>query len=261
VELPEFIEFASNTFPAWAENLPRYTGRGGRAVLLKETPVSPWQRRFSDIPAGEFWDRLVNPGRDYYRDRSLSELLSTARLVVAGYDDDAAWRVVSDPRHRGFSRARQRGHRWWAKHCWNKAVEYVDSQRGSRTKNSPAERWQRVVGPLLAGVRKLHWGSWTVAMKHSAERALGAIGDRMARQGLGCCPLPQRDVEGDSSQSRNTVAKVLRQLTDDGVLIKTREYHQALGTHASDEFSLNLLCLDFRAEKTECVVAKEVPVR
>ncbi|WP_267829995.1 hypothetical protein [Streptomyces sp. H27-G5] len=252
VELPEFIEMAKNTLPAWAENLPRHGGiRRRGAVLQKETPVTPWRRSFSSIPSGEFWERLRNPGADYYGDRSLSELLSTARLIIAGYDGETAWKVVDDVRHRGFARARQRGHRWWVKHCWNPAAEYVDSQRGSRTKNSPADRWKRVVGPLLAGVRELHWGGWTVAMRHSAEKTLGAIGDRMARQGLGCRPLPQRDVEEETVQSRNTISKVLRQLVDDGVLVKTREYDQASGTEASDEFSLNLLTLDFRAEKTE----------
>jgi len=250
VELPKFIEGAKNTLPAWAVNMPRYRG-GRRTVLQKETPVAPWQRRLSDIPSGEFWERLHNPGADYYRDRSLSELLSTARLIVAGYDDAAAWKVVDDTRHRGFARARQRGHHWWVKNCWNSAVEYVDSQRGSRTRKSPAERWKRVTGPLLAGVRELHWENWTVATRHSRERVLAAVGDRMARQGLGCCPLPQRDLENDTGQSRNTIAGALRQLTKDGVLVKTREYHQGLGTQASDEYSLNLLSLDFRAERTE----------
>lgn len=249
VELPEFVEGAANTLPSWAMNMPRYMPRP--ATLRKETPVTPWHRSLSTIPSGEFWERLRNPGVEYYVDRSLSELLSTARLVIAGFDDEAAWKVVQDPHHRGFARSRQRGHRWWVKFCWNEAVEYVDSQRGSHTGKSPAERWKRVTGPLLAGVRKLHWESWTPATRHSGERVLAAIGDRMARQGLGCRPLPQRDLENDTGQSRNTISKALRQFVKDGVLVKTRTYHQSMGTKASDEYSLNLLALDFRAEKTE----------
>lgn len=200
---------------------------------------------------GEFWERLRKPGPDYWVDRSLSELLSTARLIIAGFDADAAWQVVSDPAHLGFHRARKRGHRWWVKHCWNAAVEYVDDHRNSRTGKSASERWKKVTGPLLAGVRKLHWPNWTTATRHSREHILAAIGDRMARQGLACRPLPERDLENDTGKSRNTIRDALEAFVEDGVLIRTRTYDQSMGPKASHEFSLNLLALDFRAETSE----------
>ncbi|WP_030209212.1 hypothetical protein [Streptomyces sp. NRRL S-87] len=248
VELPSSVEWAKNDFPSWASVMP--VGRR-RVLMERETAATPWQRPLREIPLGEFWDRLRNPGADYYQDRSRSELLSTARLVVAGYDAESAWRVVADARHRGFSRSRQRGRSWWVKFCWNAAVEFVDSRRGSRTERSPVDRWKRVTGPLLAGVRKFFWPGWTVATRHSRERVLAAVGDRMARQGLGNCPMPQRDLENDTGQSRNTIAAALAQLTKDGVLVKTKTYDQSQGTKSSNEYSVNLLVLDFSAESTE----------
>ncbi|MGI5353598.1 hypothetical protein ACQEU8_36300 [Streptomyces sp. CA-250714] len=249
VDLPEFVESAANTLPSWAMNMPQCT----RPVttLRKENPATPWRRRLSTIPEGEFWERLRKPGPDYWVDRSLSELLSTARLVIAGYDAEAAWQVVSDPAHLGFHRARKRGHRWWVKHCWNAAVEYVDDHRSSRTGKSPSERWKKVTGPLLAGVRELHWPNWTTATRHSREHILAAIGDRMARQGLACRPLPERDLENDTGKSRNTIRGALEAFVEDGILIRTRTYDQSMGPKASHEFSLNLLALDFRAETSE----------
>ncbi|MFF9056901.1 hypothetical protein ACF09Z_37865 [Streptomyces erythrochromogenes] len=248
VDLPSSIEWAKNAFPSWASNLPV---RHHRVLMRRETPATPWQRTFREVPPGEFWERLRSPGPDYYRDRSRSELLSTARLVVAGYDADAAWGVVSDTRHRGFARARRRGRHWWVKFCWNAAVEFVDSRRGTRTQQSPVDRWKRVTGPLLSGVRKFVWPGWTVATRHSRERVLAAVGDRMARQSLANCALPQRDLENDTGQSRNTIAAALSQLTKDGVLVKTKTYDQSQGTKSSNEYSVNLLVLDFTAESTE----------
>ncbi|KIZ15724.1 hypothetical protein [Streptomyces natalensis] len=247
VDLPESIEGAADALPTWAMNMPRVSRP---ATLGKVTPAIPRQRRLSAIPNGEFWDRLRTPGADYYLDRSLSELLSTARLIVAGYDNEAAWKVVANPQHRGFARARQRGHRWWVKHAWNPAVQYVDSNRG-RTGKSPAARWKSLTGPLLAGVRTLFWDNWTPSTRHSREHILAAIGDRMARQGLACRPLPERDLENDTGKSRNTIRDALEAFTAAGVLIRTRTYDQSMGPKASHEFSLNLLTLDFRAETSE----------
>lgn len=250
-ELPADLLKVIRHLPAWARHTPPLPQQARLASpATHDAPAVPRPRQPHTLPA-TFWRRLLAPEADYYADRSLSELLSTARLIVAGYDVVAAWRVVTNTRHRGFARARRRGYHWWVKHTWNKAVAYVDS-RPIHPRSTPAQRWKRITGPLLAGVRHHHWSTWSVARRHSAERLLAAIGDRMARQGLADCPLPRRDLELDTGQSRTTIGQVLRQATRENILIKTRAYRRSDDpSTASDEYSLNLLVLDFRAERSD----------
>ncbi|MGW2255426.1 hypothetical protein ACWCXH_35405 [Kitasatospora sp. NPDC001660] len=247
VELPEDVAELWRSFPSWARDLPERRMTPVRA----EQPAMPWTRSRKDISNPEFWDRLRSPDAVYASDRSLSELLSTARLAIAGYTCESAWSVVADSRNAGFARSRGKGQGWWTRYVWEKAVEYVDSHSPVTARRTPQARWQRVVGPLLLGVRRQFWDGLKPVQRHSAERLLAAVGDRMARQTLANCPMPERDLEADSGLARNTVRAMLRHYESAGVLVRTHTYDYSEGSASSHQYALNLLALDFTAESTE----------
>ncbi|WP_159096616.1 hypothetical protein [Miniimonas sp. S16] len=101
--------------------------RRPRAGLV---PAVAMRRRRRDLPPA--WARYLAEGQRPVdaegEDRSGVELAATFQLVIAGYEEPAAWEAITRAHPDAFTKSRSLGRSWWW-YLWNAAVESADTWR------------------------------------------------------------------------------------------------------------------------------------
>ena len=212
----------------------------GSSGLLE--PLVPLPRPHRDLPPA--WAAYLREGRSAAAaagvdrsptTRSTIEYDATRQLVLAGYNAQQAWDLITTAHPTAFVKARSNGQRWWWNE-WNRRVTEADAwlaqQRSERTHRSTHRSTARLDPPnptdsadsadpaTEASARAAHeaitrahaeleatWRSWPAQSRHTLRELMRYALDRMARCESTAVALPQRDVLLDTPiASRNTVA-------------------------------------------------------
>ncbi|WP_380162785.1 hypothetical protein [Kineococcus sp. R86509] len=208
-------------------------------------PLVPLPRPRRDLPPA--WAAYLREGRSAATaagvdrsptTRSTIEYDATRQLVLAGYNAQQAWDLITTAHPTAFVKARSNGQRWWWNE-WNRRVSEADAwlaqQRSERTHRSTAGSTAHLAPTNLtdaadsadsadpaaeASARAAHeaitrahveleatWRSWPAQSRHTLRELMRYALDRMARCEATAVALPQRDVLLDTPiASRNTVA-------------------------------------------------------
>lgn len=188
--------------------------------------------------------------------RSTIEYDATRALILAGFDETAAWTAISAAHPTAFVKARANGRRWWW-HVWNAAVDRADewlTRRRTELTQHPAsptiaseggdpsecDAGVDVAGALARAHTELEatWRSWPAQTRHTRRELMRCVLERMARRESTSVALPQRDVLLDCAlESRNTIAAARDDLITAG-LLDVRSTHVRGTTDTADTWSL-----------------------
>ena len=235
--LPRGLPTAARALPAALRPLPAadQPPPARRVVPLAPRPL-PRAIRRRDLPpdwADYLTDGIPPAQVASWSDASRSAVESTAtwQMAVAGWTADQAWLAIGQAHPRAFSKARQRGHRWWAAAVWNPAVEALAAAPPPAAPRRAAEDPQ--LGQLIIELRAAWADCWATRYpdprRHTLRRVLDVLLDRMVRTASARVPCPQRDLVLDTGLSRPTVAAALEQLHTDGWIVLERSFDPGSG--------------------------------
>ncbi len=199
-------------------------------------PLTPLPRPRRELPPA--WAAYLHKGRAAAAaagldrsptTRSTIEYDATRQLVLAGYNAQQAWDLITAAHPTAFVKARSNGQRWWWNE-WNRRVVEADAwlaqQRAERTHpaaHQTSSTFRGGADPTVptaakathAAIARAHaeleatWRSWPAQSRHTARELMRCVLDRMTRRETTAVALPQRDVLLDTAiASRNTVAAI-----------------------------------------------------
>lgn len=194
-----------------------------RAAGGPEQPLSPLPRPRRELPPS--WAGYLARGRraaaELDRDpatRSQLELEATTALVLAGYAEPDAWAAITAAHRSAFTKARERGRRWWW-HVWNRCVLDADAWLTARRAAAPSRAAPRPATEQARAALEQAWRTWPMATRHVDREVLTVVLHRMDRVGAEAVAVPQRDLVLDCAvASRTTVRAALARLQATGWL-------------------------------------------
>lgn len=208
--------------------------RAAAAAVTSSTVAVPLRRRRRPLPDPwrAFLDGVAPCPMGAAADRSSVELAATFQLVITGHGEAEAWDVVTA--HPGaFTKANERGQRWWRTHVWAAAVRSADTwllqRRTNPSPTAPPVTADRADAPVTtpaavtAAVAAAHaawereWLDWAPTGRYAATAVLDALLERMRRTGSTTIPCPERDLLLDTPVlSRTTIRTALDALETAG---------------------------------------------